>query len=102
MSLESEVAGIIGNGLIQAAGGSVVLLGLIVLIGLAILMKKLSIGVSSAAVISVFILGFLAEAADSKNLLNATIGGQFPFFRTLYLFVLIGGAIYWAIFLRRR
>ena len=102
MSLEAQAAGIIGAGLIDAAGGSIVLFGIIALIGISIMLKKLEIGLSVGAMIAVFLIGFLAQGADSRNLLNIPIGGDFPFFKILFFVLIMGGMLYWAIFLRRR
>lgn len=102
MTLETSAASIIGTAFIDAAGGSIILFGIISLIGLGILLKKLEIGLSSAAMIIVFVVGFLANEADSRFILATEIGGNFGFFKFMYFLLLIGAAIYWAIFLRRR
>lgn len=103
MALEANAAAILGSGLIDAAGGSIILFGLIALIGIAIFMKKLEFGLSSGIMIAVFIIGYLATSnIDSRFIFGNQIGSQVPFFKLLYLTLIIGAAIYWAIFLRRR
>lgn len=102
MSLETNAASIIGSAMVDSAGGSVILFGLIALVGIAILMKKLEMGLSSGIVIAVFLLGYLADTADQHYLFNTPIGGSFGLFKLLYLLLVIGAALYWAIFLRRR
>ena len=103
MSLEANAAQIIGGAFIDAAGGSIVLFGIIALIGIALLMKKLEMGLSSGIMIVMMIFGYLYTSnMDSRFILGNEIGPAIPFFKLLYLLLVIGVAVYWAIFLRRR
>lgn len=103
MTLEGNLSSVVGSGLVDAAGGSIVLIGLIGIIGIAIFMKKLEFGLSSGIMVAVLILGILSSSSmDSRFLLGNEIGSQIPFFKLLYLGIIVGAAIYWAIFLRRR
>lgn len=103
MSLEGNASAIIGSSLIDAAGGSIILFGLIALVGIAIYMKKTEFGLSSGIMVAVLILGILSNSGiDSRFILGNEIGSQVPFFKLLYLGLIVGAAIYWAIFLRRR
>lgn len=102
MSLETNAGTIIGGAMIDAFGGSVVLFGLVFLLGIGILMKKLELGLSAGIMIAIFILGMFADNLDSKYIFTTPIGGQYPMFKLLFLGLIIGVAVYWAIFLRRR
>ena len=101
MSLETAAGKIIGGAMIDAAGGSVVVLGAIILIGIAILMKKVNMGVSSGIMITVLILGIFVDQFNSHNVGPVLLGGNFPFFNYLFIFLVLGAAIYWTFFLKK-
>lgn len=102
MSLETSVTRVIPNALVDASGGSIVVLGIIILIGIAVLLRKLNVGVTSGVMIATFIVGTLANFSDQNYFGNSFLGQKFYVFNVFYLLIIIGMAIYFAVWLRRR
>lgn len=102
MTIEVDAAKIIGGAFVDAFGGSIVLAGLVSLVGIGILMKKLEFGISSGLMVAVLIIGVFADHFDSNTIWGYTIPGNVGIMRLFFLLLVIGAAVYWAIFLRRR
>lgn len=100
MTLEQNLYPQAAEALISLSGGSVVILGLICLIGLAILFHKLGIGFSTGVTISTFVLGILSMTVDSNTIGTTTL--PFNFFQIGYMLIMFGMAWFIAHAILRR
>lgn len=101
MSFETELLSTVPSALVQASGGSIIVLGLISLTGIAIIFKKLQIGFSSSIVITTFIVGMLSLTVDQNS-----VGGKIlpftGFFEQAFFLIVFGMAVIFALSIMRQ
>lgn len=67
MTLETNLYSQAATGLVSLFGGSILLLGLVMFVAIAIIFHKLQIGFSSSVAITTVIMGLLSMTVDTSN-----------------------------------
>lgn len=99
-SVEQSLINLSASSLIQVAGGSIIILGMVMLIGLAIAMHRANIGFGVAVMLTTFILAHLSQTIDTSIYNGQSLG--FSFFNLLFLLLVLGVAIIFAFTLFRQ
>lgn len=90
MSVELDLVSLSAQTLLTISDNSILLLGLVSFVGLAIIVQRFNIGFAPAIAFSTFILGVLSLSLDTNTFGNVKL--PFSIFNLLFILIVIGVA----------